>query len=97
MSPPAELRRLFPDFSDRDISQLEPTSFVIGRILEEGDTTDLRWLCARSGEAQLAAWLEARGDRQLSRRSRAFWSLLLASPGEAARRPDAQDNPLWPF
>jgi hypothetical protein len=45
-------------------------------------------------EAELAAWLERHGGRKLSRRSRAFWEVVLAAvPGPAAESGDL----LWPL
>lgn len=86
------LRRLFSELADGDLERLEPTPFVIGRLLEEGDRSDLGWLCGAVEETALVSWLEARGSRQLSRRSRAFWSLLLSVPGHKP-----PENPLWPL
>jgi hypothetical protein len=68
--------------------------FVIGRLLEDGDGADLRWLFSQLPEDAAAAWLRERGGRQLSERSRAFWEVVLGVPAgpasEAARE-------LWPL
>jgi hypothetical protein len=95
--PLAATTRLFPDPVTRadgphPVDGLEPTPFVIGRLLEDGDSTDLVWLVGAAGEEALAGWLSARGRRQLSRRSRAFWSVLLAEP-----HTDPTDDLLWPL
>jgi hypothetical protein len=67
---------------------------VIGRLLEDGDGADLRWLFANVPEETAAAWLRERGGRQLSARGRAFWEVVLGVPAgpaaEAARE-------LWPL
>jgi len=67
---------------------------VIARLLEDGDSADLAWLCRAVPEAELAAWLERRGGRQLSLRSRAFWEVVLGclAGGEAPAR-----SALWPL
>ncbi len=87
--PPQTTHRLFPEL-DEDAG-LTPDDFVIGRLLEDGDRTDLRWLCSAAGRDRLGAWMARRADRQLSRRSRAFWSLVLDT------RTADRDNPLWPL
>jgi hypothetical protein len=92
---PEETRRLFPGLSSGDMEQdLGASPFLIGRLLEDGDSRDLAWLCRTLPEAELALWLEARGGRQLSVRSRAFWEVVLDRPAgpEAASR-----SALWPL
>jgi hypothetical protein len=45
-------------------------------------------------EEKLAAWLEGHGGRKLSRRSRAFWEVVLAT----APSPTAESGDLlWPL
>jgi hypothetical protein len=77
--------------------------------LEDGDRRDLAWLFGAYGRERLSAWLRERGDRQLSRRSHAFWRVILDVDGDAARDAarDADDGPgrrisrrspeLWPL
>ena len=102
MRMPEATRRLFPAIEVDALESTTATDFVIGRVLEEGDRRDLRWLCGETTEATLGEWLGRRADRQLSRRSRAFWSLILSlqNPDVADERhagPVAADNPLWPL
>ena len=88
---PEDTRRLFSGYSEAD---LEASPLLIGRLLEDGDSHDLAWLCRTLPEAELALWLEARGGRQLSVRSRAFWEVVLdreAGPEAPAR------SALWPL
>jgi hypothetical protein len=89
---PPETRRLFPGYADADLSAGLP--FLIARLLEDGDEADLRWLTHQVPESDLAAWLESRGGRQLSVRSRAFWEAVLdrRAGGESAIWRD-----LWPL
>lgn len=73
MTLPVGARRLFAG----DL-ELDPDSdFVLERLLEAGDSEDLGWLVARRGEGDLATWLGRAGGRRLTRRSRAFWALVL--------------------
>lgn len=100
---PPGAARLFPHHAGADLDPGKAAPFLIGRLLEDGDGTDLRWLVASVSGADLAAWLARRGGRQLSARSRAFWRVVLGRPGE--RRADApaeQGIPgdaadLWPL
>jgi len=90
---PAHALRLFPG---HDESGLDPASSqVIARLCEDGDSRDLVWLTAAVPEERLTAWLERHGGRQLSRRSRAFWELIL---GRRAGRPREEiGSALWPL
>lgn len=67
---------------------------LIERILEDGDGDDLRWLASQVAESDLAAWLVRAGGRKLSRRSRAYWSLVLGVDFSA---PAASAAALWPL
>ena len=71
---PDATRRLFDGY-DSDEMVAHPAWFV-ARLLEDGDSQDLRWLVARFGEAAVSSCFERRGAR-LSTRGRAFWSLVL--------------------
>lgn len=66
--------------------------FVVGRVLEEGDGGDLRWLLGLRTHEELSSWLVRHGERALSRRNRQYWWATLAG---APARPTA--NPLWPL
>jgi hypothetical protein len=76
-----------------------PDPWALARLLEDGGRDDLAALCGGLPEATLAAWIARHGARRLSRRSLAFWSVVLDRPdlqpeklpGLAARRE------LWPL
>lgn len=93
---PPRTRRLFPA-SDPPLSLGRHSEYVIGRLLEDGEGEDLRWLLGRLGPdriERLRAWLVRHGGRALSRRSRAFWSLVLeVSPSP----PSSSTGALWPL
>lgn len=72
---PPGTQRLFPDASPEEL--LPAKGFLLSRLLEDGDSADLRWLFATLPESTAADWLERRGARRLSRRSRAFWEVVL--------------------
>lgn len=89
---PIGLERLFPHCSSTDLGRVEHLPFLIGRVLEEGDRHDLHWLVRHCGEEAIAEWARSNGERQLSRRSRAFWAVVFdldAGP--------IDENPLWPI
>jgi hypothetical protein len=88
---PEDTRRLFPGYAEADLAA---SPFLIGRLLEDGDTHDLAWLCRTFPEPELALWLEARGGRQLSMRSRAFWEVVL---GRQAGDEASSRSALWPL
>jgi hypothetical protein len=91
---PAGARRLVPHHRPEALTAEAAPGLLIPRLLEDGDAADLAWLAAAYGEERLAAWLAARGGRQLSARSRAFWELVLGLAAAPAA-PAAAD--LWPL
>lgn len=88
---PATTSRLL---NEDGVGALTPENrhLVVARLLEEGDKDDLAWLFAALGEAAVADWLGERGGRQLSSRSRRFWSVLL---DRAAAPPHDLAQELW--
>ena len=91
---PAGTRRLFTAWDEADLTPGRAPSLLISRTLEDGDAADLAWLLATFPEPEVAAWLARHGGRQLSRRSRAFWQLVLGTTA-APRLPEA--DLLWPL
>lgn len=75
--PPAGTRRLFPGDEVEALLGPEGAGEVIARVLEEGDSADIRWLVRRYTVEALREWVRRCGGRRLSRRSRRFWEALL--------------------
>ena len=100
MSPSASLPsstgRLLAHHADEDVGLSEHKTFLVGRLFEEGDTRDLRWLTAKVSEKELSAWLSTYGARRLSKRSLAFWAVILGDEGAVASRPPESED-LWPL
>lgn len=94
MSLPDAARRLFPHLSPDELSVEGTEAAILERLLEDGDRADLRWLASVLPEERWVAWLNERGARQLSDRSRAFWSLVLDLPLPTRR---AEGEELWPL
>jgi hypothetical protein len=83
-------RRLFAHWAGEELTP----ELWIPRLLEDGDAADLAGLLETTPEPEIAAWLARHGGRQLSRRSRAFWEIVLgveAGPAVPAARA------LWPL
>lgn len=91
---PPGSRRLFAHPEEIDPQNHQP--YVVGRLLEEGDSVDLRALTSSLSEDDLKDWFRRRGGRQLSSRSRAFWSLVLGIPETEPPRPELAEA-LWPL
>lgn len=94
MTLPEHARRLFPAIEDDALLAPAGRGLLVGRLLEDGDERDLRWLAARLGEDELRVWFGRHGGRRLSRRSRAFWRHVLGvvpAPGHPL------SEALWPL
>jgi len=86
--------RLFPGYDEKDLHPLPAAPFLIGRLLEDGDGADLRWLFRTLPADAVTAWFERLGGRQLSARSRAFWEVILGRPAGPTAAGAAA---LWPL
>lgn len=89
---PAATERLFPHYSREDLAS--HPDFLIGRLLEDGDGADLRWLFRNLPADSVHQWFSRRAGRQLSARSRAYWALVL---GQQAGPAAAVAEELWPL
>ena len=90
--PPGLARHL----AGEPLEMTEPAarSRLIGRLLEEGDRADLAWLGRQVSRDEISNGFCAHGGRRLSRRSRAFWSAVLAQP---LPPPHPLAEALWPL
>lgn len=72
---------------------------MLACLLEDGGREDLAALGASLPETALAGWLAQHGARRLSRRSLAFWSVVLDRPDlQPERLPGlAVRQELWPL
>ena len=100
MSPPTSLPsstgRLLEHYNVEGVDLPKHRAFLVGRLFEEGDTRDLRWLTENVSEKEVSAWLRTYGARRLSKRSFTFWAALLGDDGALARRPPEAED-LWPL
>ena len=77
MKVPPPALRLFSDVDQSDLELGSSEPFVVTRLLEAGDSSDLEALFFQCSESSVRRLFEQRGGRQIDRRSRAFWALLL--------------------
>ena len=91
---PSETSRLFPHYETPEQWVERSPGLLIGKVLEEGNQRDLRWLTRTYTDEDLRSWLQDHGHRLLTRRSRAFWYLLLGLPGPETSEPGEL---LWPL
>lgn len=94
MSLPPGARRLFSEYDAADLTLERSGSLLIARLLEDGDAADLAWLTSAIPEPALADWFARHGGRQLSRRSRVFWEMVLGRPPGPVH---PQADSLWPL
>ena len=94
MTLPDGARRLFSQFPRERLADAAHAPLIVERLLEDGDGADLCWLTVAVPEEDLAGWVRGRGARRLSRRSRAFWEIVLDAEAGAAPEPG---NELWPL
>jgi hypothetical protein len=93
---PEPTRRLLAHYDPAEVELREHEAFVIGRLFEEGDARDLRWLRETFGERVLSDWLQEYGSRRLSKRSLAFWATVLGNTDALTPRP-VEIEDLWPL
>jgi hypothetical protein len=90
--PPSVADRL-PGYRREELLSPAGAALLVATLLEDGTSAELAWLAGALGRPTLAAWLAARGGRQLSARSRALWTRRL---GPAPATPELARE-LWPL
>ncbi len=86
LSLPPEVRSLFWEYGEHDISLERERDFVIGRVLSAGDWESLLWLRRELGDVALRDYLDRTGGRHLSSRQLRLWQVLLDLPDEMVTR-----------
>ena len=89
---PAETLRLFSGYDEGELIRRRHRGFLIGQILERGDSEDLRWLFGNVRSRHITQFVEQQGQRKLTRRNLVFWNLL----AELADDYDCTSADLWP-
>ena len=96
MSLPADVRSLFWEYGDRELSLDYDRDFVSGRILSAGDWSSIQWLRQQIGDSAIADYLDRTAARLLSPRQIRLWQVLLDLPEDIVARWLAKDaRRLW--
>lgn len=93
MTLPANTHRLFAQESG--IHPQRHSGWLIERVLEDGDSRDLRWLFQELPREQITEWVQRYGERRLSCRSRVFWRRFLKL--DPAVLINEGNEALWPL
>ncbi len=75
---PAQIKKYFWDVKTDKLNPAEYPYFVIGRILEYGDTDAVKWMMGKFQESVIAKTLQE--DKNLSRKSAEYWAAILNLP-----------------
>lgn len=87
---PAEFRKYFWDVEFKKISPSRHLDFILSRIMNFGNMKAIQWMFKNVNENKLKDYVLRLGGRQLDKRSRNFWRILLGLPEQ-----DEKANPLW--
>lgn len=90
---PDATRRLFPGYEPEALTAPGCRDFLIARLLDEGDSDDLRWLFSQLGTDEVRQRLDGPCRGKLSARSERFWRLVLDLTPLA---PPAAGDEIWP-
>jgi hypothetical protein len=86
---PRKLRWLFWEVDFRDLDSKADADYILGRVLEFGGTSDVRWAMRHYGMARIHRFFRESGDPELSERTIAFWRAVFKAEKEVWRRPPA--------
>jgi uncharacterized protein DUF6922 len=79
---PPEARPLFWDCRPDQLDLETHAPFILGRVLEYGSLASVRWAIDIYGTERIKTFLRERGRRTLSRKTLAFWTLILGLEAE---------------
>lgn len=96
---PPECRRLFWDCQPDRLDLETHAPFILERILEYGSPTSVRWAMEVYGSERIKRFLMDRGWRTLSRKTLAFWVLILHLDDEPCfeRSSLTSNRPFWNY
>jgi hypothetical protein len=95
---PVSLAPYFQEYDLADLDISEDAHLIIGRVLEQGNRQELRWLFRSYGEARVKQFVSEYGFRALSKRSFNFWRTVLKV--RKFKRPSwlpPSKSPTWRF
>lgn len=79
---PHEFSHLFWDCQPERLDPKAHAPYVLERVLEYGSLASVRWANEVYGAEQIREFLMTRGRRTLSRKTLAFWILILGLSSE---------------
>jgi len=82
MAVPVEHVWLFWDVDPRAIDLARDRRYVLGRVLERGRLTDVRWAVSQYGLDGVRAFFQAGAHPDLSRKTRSFWRAFFKVTGD---------------
>lgn len=96
---PAEVCRLFWDTPPERLDPDAHAPFILERVLEYGSLAAVRWALDTYGREGIRAFLRDRGRRTLSRKTLAFWGLVLGLEADPCfeRSSLASSRPFWDY
>ena len=74
---PTSLARAFPEYALSDLDPVIDADLIIARVLEQGTRIEWRWLFQQYGLERIRDFVRRRGYATLSKRSFAYWRLVL--------------------
>lgn len=94
---PSSAAPYFQEYALDELDISKDADLIIGRILEYGDSKELKWLFAAYRTAQIRRFVCEYGFRALSPRSFNFWRIILKV--QSFRRPSwlSSKSPIWRF
>jgi hypothetical protein len=96
---PPEFRHLFWDCRPDRLDPEAHAPFVLERVLEYGSLGSVRWAMDVYGPERIRKFLMDRGRRTLSRKTLAFWILILGLSSEPCfeRSSLTRSRPFWNY
>lgn len=77
---PSPWQFFFPEYPIQKLSWWKDKNLILGRLLDQGEMTDLRLLLRTYSKSDLCKFLETKGSKVLSLRNLRFWCWFFRKP-----------------
>ena len=96
---PRDMWWLFPELDAGKLDLDTHADSIIGRVVEQGGTSDVRWLIQRYGKDGIHRFFRDIGNPELSPRTIRFWRVILHIPDDEqwASPPDWRKSGIAPW
>lgn len=96
---PPEVRRLFWDCQPDRLDPEAHAPFILDRVLEYGSLPSVRWALDVYGPQRIRRFLLDRGRRTLSRKTLAFWAMVLGLETDPCFEKSSltRSRPFWNY